>query len=427
MAQIKITKRAVDAAQPGEKPLLLWDDELRGFGLKVTPAGKKVYIFQYRMGGRSTDTRRYTIGTHGAWTPSAAREHAEEMQRKVRKGIDPNDEKVERNRQAVDLAFNAYAAKFVEEYAKQHWKASHDFAESALRIHVTPVLKSKPLPAIRLSDITAVLDRIPAKQPALRRNVYAVMRRLFRWAVGRGDILRSPLDGAEAPPLPQSRDRVLSDDELRLAWNCSGDLGYPFGSYYRLLILTGQRREEVAGLEWRELDRASAEWKLPGERSKNSEAQTIHLSALAIAELDKAAGGDKWPKRGLVFTTTGKTAVSGYSRAKKRLDALMLAAMQKSATKSGDDPKHVELAKWRTHDLRRTLATGMQRLGIRFEVTEALLNHVSGARAGVGGIYQRHHWGPEKKAAWEAWSAHVAVLLVEKDETNVVALPERAA
>jgi integrase len=158
-------------------------------------------------------------------------------------------------------------------------------------------------------------------------------------------------------------------------------------------------------------------WHLPAERAKNGFAFDLPLSSLAVQELAAMKGkGDKWPRKGLLFSTTGKTPVSGFSKAKARLDAEI-------AKLNDEEP----LAPWRLHDLRRTLATGMQRLGVRFEVTEAILNHVSGAKSGVAGVYQRHDWADEKRTAIEAWACHVAGLLVEKDNSNVVALADKRA
>jgi integrase len=428
MATGKVTKRTVDAVAVGSKDQFLWDEDLSGFGLKVTPAGNKVYLLQYRLGGRGAKTRRFTIGAHGSpWTPAGARDEAERLLTLVRQGVDPANEKAERQRIAADLAFASYAATFLSDYVKQQWKGSYAYAESILRLHVTPVLKSKPLPSIRKPDLTAVFDRVPAGQVALRRNVFSVLRRLFRWAKGRGDITTNPLDDFEAPPAPGARDRVLSDDELRLVWLSAGSLGYPFGPLYRLLIATGQRREEVSGLDWRELNRAAAEWTLPAARAKNGIAGVVHLSALAIAELDQLAGGEKWPKRGLVLSTTGKTPVSGYSKGKARLDAAVLKLGRSEALEAGDDPEDVEIAPWRVHDLRRTFATGMQRLGVRFEVTEAVLNHVSGSKAGVAGVYQRHDWRDEKRDALNAWAAHVERVVTGASDNNIVSLAARRA
>lgn len=425
MATGAVTKSNVDALQPGERDQFLWDNKLRGFGVKVTPGGNKVFILQYRMGGRGSPTKRYTIGTYGSpWTPADARAEAERLLIRVRQGGNPADEKRERLRVATDLAFSAYADRFLKEYVKREWARSYDDAERVLRLHIRPALRDKPLPSIRMADITALLDRLPTSQAALRAKVFAIVRRLFRWAKGRGDIESNPIEGFEAPPAPPSRDRVLADCELRLAWLAAGDLGYPFGGYYRSLALTGQRREEVAGMDWKELNRDAAQWRLPAERAKNGRATVIHLSAPMIAELDAIAGGEKWPRRGLVFTTNGKTSISGYSRAKRRLDAAMLKLGRKEAEKAGDDPELVEIAPWRVHDFRRTSSTGMQGLGIRWEVIEACHNR---SMQGVSGVYQRHDLSSETRDAFNAWAAHIQRLASGVDQTNVIQLAEARA
>ena len=209
----------------------------------------------------------------------------------------------------------------------------------------------------------------------------------------------------------------------------NGQLEAPFGPLYLLLFATGQRREEVAGLDWAELDRASATWTLPRERSKNGEANIVPLNRHAMAALDRIASQEEaerpaWPRRGLVFTTTGQSPVSGYSRAKSRLDALMGQLAHDDALAAGMDPESVAVAPWRLHDARRTLATALQRLGVRFEVTEAVLNHTAGAsRSGVAAVYQRHGWGPEKRAALDAWADHCDRIIRPADDAgNVVPL-----
>lgn len=421
MATGKVIKSVVDAIQPQTRDQFLWDVKLRGFGLKITPAGNKVYLVQYRLGGQGTKTRRYTIGTHGSpWTPDNARKEAERVLTVVGQGRDPMAEKEERERVTTELAFGAYADRFLAKEVRVNWKKSYDEIDRLFRLHIRGALKSKPLPSIRKADITALLDALPAEQAALRRKVYAVLSRLFSWAVEQEDIERSPLTSAGAPPAPEARDRTLADWELRLAWIASGDLGYPFGPLYRLLIGTGQRREEVSSLDWKELHRATAEWSLPATRAKNGIANKVHLSPAMIGELDVIAGGEKWPRRGFVFTTTGETAVSGYSRAKTRLDRAMLKLARNEAAAADEDPDHVEIAPWRAHDLRRTLGTGLQRIGVRFEVIESILNHVSGSRSGVAGIYQRHDWKSEKRDALNAWAAHVERVVAGAEETNVV-------
>ena len=413
---MRITKSSVDAAAPGTKDRLLWDDRLPGFGCKVTPKGSKVFVYQYRMGGRGSPARRYTIGKFGPITADQARREAEVLALKVAQGIDPQSVKVEKARISVDLAFSAYVDRFHRDYLTKAWPASERDALVLLRRYAAPVLKKKPLPEITRKDITAVLAGARDKV-ATASLLFATLRRMMRWAVNRGDLERSPMEGMDAPAKAPSRDRVLSDDELRLVWNASYELGYPFGPIFRLLILTGARREEVTSLDWSELNREDAIWVLPSSRSKNGIAARQPLSTVAMEELEGlAARAGGWRKAGFVFSTTGTTCSSGHSRAKARLDKEIAAI----ASKEEIQPP----APWRVHDLRRTLATGLQRLGVRFEVTEAVLNHVSGSRGGVAGIYQRHDWADEKRAAVEAWARHVEGLLSGKDKTNVVALQE---
>lgn len=412
MATGRITKRSVDALQPAASDQFLWDDELGGFGLRLTTKGARSYVFQYRLGGRGCPARRYTIGRHGApWTPESARTRAKALKQMVDQGIDPVEADKERQRQAVDLAFRSYAETFIDRYLKPNWK-KWDLAASMLRREVVPVLGNKPLPSIRRGDLNSLWDRLDDR-PAAKRFAYATLRKLFRWAVDRDDIERSPLEGAEAPAAGQARDHVLSDAELPIIWRAAGTLGEPLTAFYRLLIVTMQRREEVSGMDWAELDRPSAMWTLSGARTKNGQPQLVPLNSLAIETLDALAGGTKWPKRGPVITTNGKTSISGYSKAKARLDVAV------AATDGGD-----EVRPWRIHDLRRTGATGLQRLGVRFEVTEAVLNHVSGARSGVAGIYQRHDWKDEKRAALDAWGSFVGGLLQPAATENLIRLAD---
>lgn len=408
MATGKVTKRAVDALKPAERDSFLWDEDLRGFGVKVTPKGARSYVYQFRLGGREAKTRRYTIGAHGSpWTPTTAREEAERLARLVSQGVDPGEADKLRRRVAVDYAFAAYAKRFHEDCKGTGWRA---LVERSLRLYVVPVLTDKPLPAITRADISSVLDRIPADKPALRRNVFAVVRRLFRWAVSRGDVDRSPCEGMETPPAVTPRDRVLDDAELVAVLRAARAVSKPFGSIVLGLIFTGQRREEVAGLDWSELNRADAVWRLPKERAKNGIASVIPLNAPMVALLDFAAGGGAWPHRGIVFPTSGGRAFNGFAKGKRQLDKRLSSVTE-----------------WRLHDLRRTLATGLQRLGVRFEVVESILNHVGASKAGVAGVYQRHDWRDEKRAALDAWAAHLERLEGGADASNVIALAARRA
>lgn len=441
---INITKETVDACQPSTRQLILWDAEVAGFGLLVTPAGAKSYVYQYRLGGRSGRTRRYTIGRHGDWTPKMARDRAKELRRDVDCGIDPLEAKraklaeeeaarVKAYAQAQrlqELKLSEYADRFIELGLKASTRErTKEGYKSTFKNHIKPALGEKPLPEITRADIVKTLDRIPLNQPAVRRITFAVLRMLFKWAIGRGDLEASPLDGMPAPPTASSRDRVLTDEELALVLRAAAEIEAPFGPFYQMLFATGQRREEVAGLDWSEIDAQVELWTLPAGRAKNGEANLIPLNRQAMSVLASLApinekGEIKWPRRGLVFSTTGETPISGYSRAKARLDAKMLELAKNDAQKASEDPEAVKLAPWRLHDARRTVATALQRLGVRFEVTEAILNHTAGAsRSGVAAVYQRHGWGPEKRSALDAWALHCdAVLSPTIHQSNVVPL-----
>ncbi len=394
MATGKITKRTVDALASAAISGFLWDEDLKGFGVKSLSSGSSVYVLQYRMGGRESKSRRYTIGNHGSpWTPATARAEAERLSLLIGQGIDPVEAEKQRRRETVDLAFSNYANQFGDSCKGKGWTT---LVRRSLRLHVVPVLGSKPLPTITRADVVAVFDAMPPEQMANQRNVFAVIRRLFKWAVRRGDLERSPMEGMETPPPVKARDRWLSDSELHRVWIHAPKCHRCFGPIVRLLIATGQRREEVTGLHWEELNRAERHWQLPGHRTKNGEPNSIPLNDLAIGVLDGVAAGEKWPRRGRIFPTATGAGFTAYAKGKKKLDRLI--------AEDGGDP----VAPWRLHDLRRTLATGFQRLGVRFEVTEAMLNHVSGSRSGVAGIYQRHDWKEEKREAVKIWSDHLS-------------------
>lgn len=443
MATGTITKRAVDAIKPTDADQYLWDDALPGFGLKVTPGGSKVYLLKYRMGGREAATRRYTIGKHGPLTPDQARKRAQELASMVAQGIDPRQleldtfaAQAEAKRQVEaqarldsTLLFEKVAERWLEDYEIGHRPRSHAQAKSAIDKHLVPALRGKPLPSITRADVQGILNGIPARQPATRRTVYAYASILFGWALQRGDIAENPLLTMAKPKAVKARDRVLADDELATIWRATETLRAPLGAFYRVLLLTGQRREEVAGMKWDELDRATATWIIPAGRAKNDTTHIVPLSPAVVDELDRLAlakqvkdkindvDAQRWPKSGAVLSIRGGVSLSCFSQAKTLLDAEVTKAR-------GDDGP---MDHWRVHDLRRTMATGFQRLGIRFEVTEATLNHVSGAKGGVAGIYQRHDWAEEKRTALEAWAKHVASIIQPPEQTNIVPMRKAEA
>jgi integrase len=420
----------VDAIKAGGSDLFLWDNGLSGFGVKATPSGAKVYLYQYRVGGRGNPTRRYTIGKHGALTPDQARTRAKQLAAMVEGGIDPRqaeDEakaaKAEAQREAEakvrllgELSFTKQVDVWLSEYEVDHRTRTVEQARSIVELYLRPALADKPLPHITRADLQPIIDAIPLRSRAVRLAVYAYASIFFRWALERGTVEANPTKTMAKPKAPEARDRVLTDDELGAVWNASSTLSGPFGTFYRLLILTGQRRDEVAGMKWAELDRARSIWVIPADKAKNGKNHIVPLAPAVVAELDAIAlalqvrakarepDATAWPKAGPVLTTDGATSIRSYSKAKLALDAAIAEAR---GTKENPAP----LPAWRVHDLRRTLATGLQRLGVRLEVTEAVLNHLSGSRAGIVAVYQQHDWASEKRDALRSWAAAVLAIV----------------
>lgn len=407
MAEGKITLRSVSQLKPRPKDYFVWDSGLKGFGLKVTPAGNRIFLVQGRVGRKAGPTRRVTIGRDGVWDAARARVEAERLLRMLSRGVDPiEDAKLKKQAKEAEkakaeaLEFEASAQKYLELHGKREWRVrTYASAESDFRRWIIPVLRGKPLSGVQRADIVEVLDQVPPSSQALSRSLFALMRGLFNWAVQRGAIKRSPMDKMKGPKPVKARDRVLDDREVVLIAARSQGLLPPFGPFVRMLMLTGQRRDEVAGMRWEELDRGAAMWNLPEGRVKNKTPHSVPLNRIALRALDQAAGSERWPTMGLVFTTTKQSPISGFSKMKLRLDAMI------AEVNDGES-----LPDWRLHDLRRTFATNMQKLGVRFEVTEALLNHLA-PRSGVTGVYQRYDWTAEKREAVDKWADHLGTLI----------------
>lgn len=406
MTNRPITLRTIDAIKPSPTgDVYTWDTSLKGFGVRITPKGVKSYVLQYRVNGGPS--RRKTIGLHGSpWTTQTARREAERLLTVVRQGVDPVEAQREAKRKEKALNFSAYCDLFVELYLQPHWPDTWPEAMRALENVIKPRWGKRSLLSIKRADIVKLMDEY-SDRPGRKKYVHSLIRKLFNWAVDREDIEVSPVAGMKAPKAVASRRRVLGHEELVCLWLACDRVGWPWGPLVRLLILTMQRRLEVAEMDWTEVDLQARVWTLPAERAKNDEAHIVPLTDLAIDQLHAMR-----PKeRGLIFTTTGTTAVSGFSKAKRTLDKAMTAIAHERQSARAGTTNPVIIPEWRLHDIRRTGATNLQALGIPVEVTEAVLNHISGTRAGVAGIYNRYKYEPEKRSAIEAWDERLRELV----------------
>lgn len=413
--QVRLTATAIQAAAKraaaagGREELA--DTAQPGLRLRLAPSGRGTWVLGCR--DRTGAARRFTLGAWPALGIAEAREAARALRAKVRGGADPLKE-----RRAAAEAARAQKARdrltlgtLVEDWQRERLAPHRSLRYSAEAVRALRVAFaaewSRPAEGLDRATVRRVLDGIARKRPAEKgnatdRNAIAARtgaygRACFGWAVKHEKVPANPFEALPDRPAAPSRERVLSDSELAEVWRAAEAAGGAFGRMVKLLILTGQRREEVAGVAWEELAPDLTLWTIPGRRTKNGAPQTVPLPPGARDVLAGLPRGT-----GLVFPSAQGTPFSAWSKAKARLDKAI-------ADARGGDAE--PMPPWTLHDLRRTLATGLQRLGVRLEVTEAVLNHVSGTRAGIVGVYQRHTWGPEKRAALDAWAAHLQAVL----------------
>jgi integrase len=420
----KFTERFIQAFRPseGQKDRLVFDTECTGLGLRATATGKKIFIVQW-TDPATRRKQRETIGTWGSITLEKARDAAKVKLGRVAQGVNPREERLQAR--AEDLRLRAEAARvkaeaaFTLEALIEQWvrlrlagRAPRYVAEAerALRSAFAKHL-AEPAAALSRVAVLKVLDAMASAGKApLASRTQAYGRACYALALKRGRLLENPF--ASLPVIaggtPQ-RDRVLTDAEVGAIWRAAGKLGHPFGPMVRLLLLTAQRREEVAGMRWSELSADHATWVLPKERSKNDRAHVVHLCPEArdvLASIRQVEGWD------LVFTVTGKTPPSGFTRAKEALvrEMLIEAGDERAIRTPGkkkDQPLPKDPVTWRFHDFRRTAVTWLAGNGFPPHVADRILNHVTGAIQGVAAIYQRYEFLAERKAALEAWGKHV--------------------
>jgi integrase len=413
---MKLTQRRIEdlLCPAGKKDALFFDDEQSGFGIRVTKNALKgsldgkLYLVQYRHAGQK---RRVPLGSCSAIKLAVARDDAKVILGDVAKGRDPATERKDAAREAQRKA--AHDAQTFSALLEQ-WEQLHlanrrkRYAAEAVRAIKSAFAKHLEAPAGDLSRaiVVRVLDGVAKEGKTAAASATARYgRACFQWAVKRGSLETNPFANLPRTPMVK-RDRVLTDEELRAVWNATAEAG-SFNAIVRMLILTGQRREEVACMAWDEIARDLLIWTIPSARAKNGIEHLVPLSSQARAIVQAAprkardAGDDGGPD--LVFPGE-KGVYSGWSKSKERLD------------------KRSGVSGWALHDLRRTTATGLQKLGVRLEVTEAILNHSSGSRAGIVGIYQRHSWADEKRAALNVWGERVAAIVEGREAGgNVVA------
>ena len=332
------------------------------------------------------------VGAWGGITVDQARDAARARLGDVAKGIDPRavrlaaKEKAEAARAEAQLTLDA----LIDNWAKLHLAGRRPRyrteAVRALRLAFAGHLKRA---AARLSraDAVNVLDQlVHAGTPAIAGRTLAYARACYGWAEKRGKVPGNPFAGLPIPAGVEARERSLSGEELGRVWNAAAAMAEPWGPLFRLLLLTLARREEVAGMRWSELSQDLSTWTIPSTRMKRGNA---HVVTLPEAAREALCSVTRVRDRDLVFSTTGKTPVSGFTKAKAALD------------------KAAKVTDWRLHDFRRTGVSSLAAMGFDSIVADKLLAHQASKLSDVARVYQRHDFATERKAALAAWATHV--------------------
>ena len=402
MAVTKITLRTVAALAPGS---YVADAVVQGFGVRRQKDGAYYYL-RFRRNGAQ---HMRSIGRHGSpWTPDSARTEAKRLLGLAISG-DPF---------AKPVPAEAFGAE-VERYLTKQQAALKPRTYVELERHLRRDCAA--LARLRLTEIDRrtialhLAEVETASGPTTRNRVRSGLSAFFNWAVREGLLDANPVTGTARADERGSRERVLTQAELVELWAAlpQGD----FGEILRLLILTGQRREEIGGLRWSEVDLGRSFIALPPERTKNLRTHEVPLSTQARAILERQP---KRKGRDFIFGI-GEAGFSGWSKSKERFDKTLL-AKRKAA-----DRRAKPLPYWRLHDCRRTAATGMAELSVQPHIIEAVLNHVSGHKAGVAGIYNRAKYAGEMREALQKWADHVEALIVGPRKQPIpMGLMERA-
>jgi integrase len=371
----------------GGKDRIWFDDDVPGFGLRVRDTGSRSWIYQYKIKGK---TRRLVLGQATAIKPARAREIAGELHAKVRLGGDPAAEK----RAHIERSSHTFGA-LVQQYlaARRNGGQLRTMSqiERYLEISAAPFDKM-PVDSIDRRAVAGRLAAVEEASGAVTANRFrSALSAMFTWAIKEGLAASNPVAGTNKRS-EQARDRVLSEEEIRLVWRALPDSDY--GVIVKLLFLTGQRRDEIAALRWHEIDSKTSVIILPRERTKNGRPHIIPLAPTARTLL-----ADISVREGREFAF-GKNAgpFSDWSHRKKKLD---------NAIAENGKP----LLPWTIHDIRRTVATGMADIGVQPHIIEAVLNHVSGHKGGIAGVYNRANYAAEKAAALARWDEHVTCLV----------------
>jgi len=381
-----LTQIGIDRLKPSNQRQEVPDAGLRGLYLVVQPTGIKSFAIRYRHNGRP---RKLTLGRFPQLSIQDARLRAREALERLSYGDDPGRQKD--NPERFEAAFSIFMQRHVSQ-TKGTYETGRIYKHDLL-----PKFKGKYLSQVTRRDVIALLDDIVDRgSPIMANRVLAVLRKFFSWSVTRDLTKTSPCEGVAPPSRQTSRDRILSDPEIKVFWQACNELKYPYGTYFKFLLLSAQRRTEVSEMTFEELD--SDEWVIPPHRAKNGQRHRVPISIEMRALLQST---DR--HSGYVFTVSGNHPINNLGRAASRLRKKMHAIAEVSGSSL--------IEEWKPHDLRRTAASGMAKCGIFQEVIERVQNRLSGKFSGVAGIYNRYEYEKEKREALRRYGKMISEIV----------------
>jgi integrase len=410
-----LTDRALKALKPAlaRQRYVVWDVVVPNFGVRVTDKGHRSFIVRRRRAGAPRPIR-YKVGDYPAVSLEKARELARAALEHLATGVDPREVREQRRRDEAQRRADTFEA-IAEQFIKRHVSKlrSAKKTEALIRRELISHWGKRPVTDITKKDVVTLLREIADRNtPYAAHMAMAYVRKFYNWAIAQeiDNLEHSPCDRINAKDLlgaKQPRQRVLTNDEVRVIWQATKGLGYPLCPFLRMLLITGQRLCEVAEARWSEIDLDEALWTIPPERMKGDHAHEVPLSPMAVELLQALPRF----KSGFVFTTTdGERPISGFSKGKRRIDKRVA---RLTARISGE-----ELAHWRFHDLRRTMRTRLSGLPVEDLVRELVIAH---SRPGLHKVYDQHAYRDEKRRALDLWAGRLQ-LIVKPPKSNVTPL-----
>ena len=379
--QKALTDKTIEALKPEPKRYEVHDLRCPGMSLRVTPSGRKTFTIKFRYG---LTQKRMKLGIYPRISLATAREKANALLQQVDEGIDPT-----KRRRTTDMRVENVCREFIRLHAQPRNKSWRE-AERILEREFISQYAQCDIREIKRWHVLEIMDAAQTRGAHYQANrILSHVRKLLNWCVERGILEASPIVGLKPPTPEKSRERFLTDDEIKRVLRACRNEVYPFRQIVPMLLATAQRRGELTAMRWSEVDLEEKVWVIPAERAKNGKEHYVPLSTFALNLLNEVP---RFLACDYVFTTTRRSPVSGYSKWLRRLT------------------KESETSGWRYHDLRRTAATNLAKLKVPQPVTEKILNHVSGVVSGIALVYNRYDFADETRDALEKWGERLAGL-----------------